>query len=127
MSQQIAELEGPSMTPESTVLWFADRCGVGLERLMSRRKYLRITWERSILMALLYRMHHLSLTDIGNILDRDHTTVLTGIRRCRGDARRRKELAEWIRELRRERQRRKLARSTTHPMTPAPSRTRSIA
>ncbi len=67
-------------TPESIIAKVVERFGVTDEELKSKNKQRRIADARQIAMYLIREMTDLSLPRIGEIFNRDHTTVLHGWR-----------------------------------------------
>jgi chromosomal replication initiator protein len=67
-------------TPESIIAKVSDRFDVSVEELKSKNKQRRISDARQICMYLIREMTDLSLPRIGELFNRDHTTVLHGYR-----------------------------------------------
>lgn len=61
--------------------FLADFCPeIEAEAIRSARRDREVAWARQAFMAYVYKLGNRSLPDIGRFLDRDHTTVLYGIR-----------------------------------------------
>ena len=68
------------VSPETIIAKVTDRFGISVEELKSKNKQRRIADARQICMYLIREMTDLSLPRIGEIFNRDHTTVLHGWR-----------------------------------------------
>ena len=68
------------VSPESIIAKVSDRFEVSVEELKSKNKQRRISDARQICMYLIREMTDLSLPRIGELFNRDHTTVLHGYR-----------------------------------------------
>jgi chromosomal replication initiation ATPase DnaA len=72
----------PRSTKREEILYqVLDETGLTKEQLLGRQKINRIVEARHRLCWRLYRETTMSMTAVGNYLDRDHTSVLNGIRR----------------------------------------------
>jgi chromosomal replication initiation ATPase DnaA len=72
----------PRSTKREEILYqVLDETGLTKEQLLGRQKLNRIVEARHRLCWRLYRETTMSMTSVGNYLDRDHTSVLNGIRR----------------------------------------------
>jgi chromosomal replication initiation ATPase DnaA len=72
----------PRSTKREEILYqVLDETGLTKEQLLGRQKLNRIVEARHWLCWRLYRETTMSMTSVGNYLDRDHTSVLNGIRR----------------------------------------------
>jgi chromosomal replication initiation ATPase DnaA len=72
----------PRSTKREEILYqVLDETGLTKEQLLGRQKLNRIVEARHWLCWRLYRETTMSMTAVGNYLDRDHTSVLNGIRR----------------------------------------------
>ena len=91
------------VTPESIIAKVSDRFAVSVEELKSKNKQRRISDARQICMYLIREMTDLSLPRIGEVFNRDHTTVLHGWRSISSamaeNAEMRSLLADMQREL----------------------------
>jgi len=76
---------GRTMTPQAIVLAVARYYGINADELKSRSRHKQIVGPRQISMYLLREDAHLSTPEIGRLLNRDHTTVLHGIRQIMDD------------------------------------------
>lgn len=89
--------------PESVIARVTERFGLTVEELKSKNKQKRIAEARQVCMYLIREMTDLSLPKIGEIFNRDHTTVLHGWRtisdRMAEDGEMRSMLSETQREL----------------------------
>ena len=65
---------------ESILLDVARRSGVSMVEIMSNRRIAHVAQARQLFMWMAHREHGYSLPVIGSFLDRDHTTVLHGVR-----------------------------------------------
>jgi chromosomal replication initiation ATPase DnaA len=74
----------PRSTKREEILYqVLDETGLTKEQLLGRQKLNRIVEARHWLCWRLYRETTMSMTAVGNYLDRDHTSVLNGIRGTR--------------------------------------------
>jgi chromosomal replication initiator protein len=74
---------GPSsrgVTPNAILLAVARYFGVGVDELKSKARHKQIVVPRQIAMYLLCEDAHLSTPEAGRLLNRDHTTVLHGMK-----------------------------------------------
>jgi hypothetical protein len=72
----------PRSTKREEILYqVLDETGLTKEQLLGRQKLNRIVEARHWLCWRLYRETTMSMTAVGNYLDRDHTSVLNGIKR----------------------------------------------
>jgi chromosomal replication initiator protein len=78
-------LSGRTLTPNSILLAVARFYGVKVDDLRSKSRHKAIVEPRQIAMYLLREDGHLSTPDIGRLLNRDHTTVLHGLKQIAGD------------------------------------------
>ena len=76
---------GRGATPSAIVLAVARYYGVKSEDLKARVRHKHIVEPRQIAMYLLREDAHLSTPDVGRLLDRDHTTVLHGMKQVASD------------------------------------------
>ncbi len=68
------------VSPESIIAKVTEKFGISVEELKSKNKQRRIADARQVCMYLIREMTDLSLPRIGEIFNRDHTTVLHGWR-----------------------------------------------
>lgn len=91
------------VSPESIIAKVTERYGITVEELKSKNKQRRIADARQICMYLIREMTDLSLPRIGEIFNRDHTTVLHGWRTISNsmaeDLEIRSQLADMQKEL----------------------------
>ena len=91
------------VSPESIIAKVSDRFEVSVEELKSKNKQRRISDARQICMYLIREMTDMSLPRIGELFNRDHTTVLHGYRSVStamaDDLEMRSMLADMQREL----------------------------
>jgi chromosomal replication initiation ATPase DnaA len=72
----------PRSTKREEILYqVLDETGLTKEQLLGRQKLNRVVEARHWLCWRLYRETTMSMTAVGNYLDRDHTSVLNGIKR----------------------------------------------
>ena len=71
------------VTMHEIALEVCERYGVTLADLKGPRRLRLLSAARQEFMALAYELPHASLPVIGRFLDRDHTTILHGVRRHR--------------------------------------------
>ncbi len=69
------------MTPRECVAALCQILGYSLEEMRSPARHRDIVAARWTLIAVLYEAGY-GLSDIGRILDRHHTTILSALRRC---------------------------------------------
>jgi chromosomal replication initiator protein len=78
-----------SSVPAELVGQLIDRAAhlfnVPAAEIMSRNRRRRVTLVRYVCMAALRERHGVSLLEIGDLFDRDHTTCLYGIRKAPAD------------------------------------------
>ena len=70
----------PHVVKAAAELW-----NVPVKQLLSPSRKAAVVAARHPIMAVLYHQYDLTLADIGAELDRDHTTILHGIRRANPD------------------------------------------
>ena len=70
----------PEVVRLASVLW-----NVPVKQLLSPSRKAAVGAARHPIMAVLYHQYDMTLADIGAELDRDHTTILHGIRRADPD------------------------------------------
>jgi chromosomal replication initiator protein len=103
LKELISASSSRMVSPESIVAKVSERFGVSVEELKSKNKQRRIADARQVCMYLVREMTDLSLPRIGEIFNRDHTTVLHGWRTISSamaeDAEMRTLLADMQREL----------------------------
>ncbi len=91
------------VSPETIISKVVERFGISVEELKSKNKQRRIADARQVSMYLIREMTDLSLPRIGEIFNRDHTTVLHGWRtisdNMANDVEMRSLLADMQREL----------------------------
>jgi chromosomal replication initiator protein len=91
------------VSPESIIAKVTEKFGISVEELKSKNKQRRISDARQISMYLIREMTDLSLPRIGEVFNRDHTTVLHGWRTISNnmaeDLEMRSLLADMQREL----------------------------
>lgn len=76
------------MTPAVILERTADAFGVSVADLVDHDRAQHLTWARQSAMLLMrYLLPWLSVQDIARALDRDHSTVLSGIRAARARGR----------------------------------------
>ena len=76
---------GRATTPTAVVLAVARYYGVNADDLKGRSRHKQIVEPRQIAMYLLREDAHLSTPEVGRMLNRDHTTVLHGIKQVASD------------------------------------------
>jgi chromosomal replication initiator protein len=76
---------GRAASPMAVLLAVARYYGVKADDLKSRSRHKQIVEPRQMAMHLLREDAHLSTPEIGRLLDRDHTTVLHGLKQIAGD------------------------------------------
>ena len=76
---------GRGVTPNAILLAVARYYGVKTDDLRARARHKQIVESRQIAMYLLREDAHLSTPDIGRLLNRDHTTVLHGLKQVASD------------------------------------------
>ena len=62
----------------------AEAYGITLEELRSNSRTARISTARAVVCYLLYRYYNYSTKDVGNMVLRDHTTVMYNCRKVQG-------------------------------------------
>ena len=62
----------------------AEAYGITLEELRSHSRIARIATARAVVCYLLYRNYNYSTKDVGNMVLRDHTTVMHNCRKVQG-------------------------------------------
>jgi len=82
----------PEVVRLASVLW-----NVPVKQLLSPSRKAAVVAARQPIMAVLYHQFDMTLADIGAELDRDHTTILHGIRRADPD--RVTQLTEAVNEV----------------------------
>lgn len=70
----------PEVVATACRLW-----NVPTQQLLSASRKRKVVAARQPVMAVLYDLHDMTLADIGAALDRDHTTILHGIRQADPD------------------------------------------
>ena len=70
----------PEVVHTACRLW-----NVSARELLSTSRKRKVVAARQPVMAVLYDLHDMTLADIGAALDRDHTTILHGIRQADPD------------------------------------------
>jgi chromosomal replication initiator protein len=76
---------GRSVTAPAILLAVARYYGVNADDLKSKSRHKQIVEPRQMAMYLLREDAHLSTPEIGRLLNRDHTTVLHGVKQIAGD------------------------------------------
>src|SRR5918911_505116 len=76
---------GRGATPQALLLAVARYYGVDADDLKTRSRHKQIVVPRQIAMYLLCEDAHLSTPEVGRLLNRDHTTVLHGLRQVATD------------------------------------------
>lgn len=103
LKELISASNSRMVSPESIIAKVSERFGVSVEEFKSKNKQKRIAEARQVCMYLIREMTDLSLPKIGEIFNRDHTTVLHGWRTISNamaeDGEMRSLLAEMQREL----------------------------
>ncbi len=77
ISEPVYDDPVPHVVKAAAELW-----NVPVSQLLSPSRKAAVVAARQPIMAVLYHQYDLTLADIGAELDRDHTTVLHGIRRA---------------------------------------------
>ena len=80
ISEPVYDDPVPHVVKTAAELW-----NVPVSQLLSPSRKAAVVAARQPIMAVLYHQYDLTLADIGAELDRDHTTVLHGIRRADPD------------------------------------------
>jgi chromosomal replication initiator protein len=76
---------GRGVTPAAILTAVSRFYSVGLDELKGRARHKRIVLPRQIAMYLLREDAHLSTPEVGRLLNRDHTTVLHGLKQVAND------------------------------------------
>ena len=70
-----------AITPDLIIKIITDYYGVTMEDLRSKRKSRDISIPRQVSMYLLRQYTDMTFDDIGDYLDKDHSTVMSGVRK----------------------------------------------
>ncbi len=90
------------VSPESIISKVVERFGISVEELKSKNKQRRIADARQVSMYLIREMTDLSLPRIGEIFNRDHTTVLHGWRTISDNMAQDSEMRSLLADMQRE-------------------------
>ena len=84
--QFVTEAESPTEVASRA----CERLGCSLDEIRSKSRFARITLCRTVIAYVLKEKHNLSYNDIGDVVNRDHSSVVKAIRKardqiCKGD------------------------------------------
>lgn len=74
-------MPGAPVMVDDVILLVSDRYQVGKDAILSENRQSKIARARQVIMWIAHRKYNIPLTKIGRSLSRDHTTVLSGVRK----------------------------------------------
>lgn len=94
--QEIIRTTNSRYDPEIIINRICRAYGVNVEDLKSKKRNAEIVNIRQICMYVLYKKIHLNLTQIGTLLRRDHSTVISSIKKIEKSIQTNVEIKEYI-------------------------------